>query len=146
MYSQLFKTIWCLWVTFTNQLNHSLPQNLVLRKQIPYNFSTFLSKLGHCFTRFQDRKTKDPFALFVTFDDNSCIVLDPKNGRVISTIYPPPTATSICKVVYSLHTSHFINCYYVLRMIMKCFEPNLYFSSFRTCLHASFLKLTYLQN
>lgn len=103
MYSQLFKIIWCLWVTFTNQLNHSLPQNLVLRKQIPYNFSTFLSKLGHCFTRFQDRKTKDPFALFVTFDDNSCIVLDPKNGRVISTIYPPPTATSICKVVYSLH-------------------------------------------
>jgi len=42
--------------------------------------------------------------VFATFDDNSCIVFDPKtNGKIISTIYPPPTATTIAKVVFSLH-------------------------------------------
>ena len=51
----------------------------------------------------QDRLAKNPFALMVTNDDNSCIILSPKTASVISTIYPPPTATSIHQIAYCLH-------------------------------------------
>ena len=45
----------------------------------------------------------NPFAILVQNDDNSCIVLDPNTANVISTIYPPPTATSINLMEYCMH-------------------------------------------
>lgn len=61
------------------------------------------SSIDQCFSSHQDRLEKRPFALLVTFDDNSCIVMDPSSAKIISTIYPPPTATSIQKVQYSMY-------------------------------------------
>ena len=42
-----------------------------------------IRRIAHCFTRYQDNYTKSPFALMVTYEDNSCVVLDP-NTAVIS--------------------------------------------------------------
>lgn len=37
-------------------------------------------KLGHCYKSHADKELNTPFALLVANDDNSCIVLNPKNG------------------------------------------------------------------
>ena len=40
--------------------------------------------------------------LIITFDNNSILLIDPKDGTVKSTIYPPPTPTNIQKTIFCM--------------------------------------------
>ena len=49
--------------------------------------------LGKCFKTNEQRERNSPYALFISFDDDSLVLLNPLEPDVIiSTIYPPPTS------------------------------------------------------
>ena len=57
--------------------------------------------LGKCFKTNEQRETNNPYALFISFDDDSIVLLNPLEPDVIiSTIYPPPTSNQVVKVFY----------------------------------------------
>jgi hypothetical protein len=57
--------------------------------------------LGKCFKTNQQRESNNPYALFISFDDDSIVLLNPLEPDVIiSTIYPPPTSNQVVKVLY----------------------------------------------
>ena len=41
-------------------------------------------------------------SVMISFDNNSTLMLWPDDGTIKSTIYPPPTPTSISKVIYCM--------------------------------------------
>ena len=47
------------------------------------------------FGRVEDELANSCDSLIATFDNNSVLLLDPETGAVKSTIYPPPTPTSV---------------------------------------------------
>ena len=51
----------------------------------------------------EDKFRNRPYALYVSFDDNSSKILIPSNGMVVSTIYPPPTSSQVIKVEYAIN-------------------------------------------
>lgn len=57
--------------------------------------------LGKCFKTNKEREANDPSALFISFDDDSIVLLNPSEPDVIlSTIYPPPTCNKVVKVFH----------------------------------------------
>ena len=59
-----------------------------------------ITSIGKCYARSHDREVNNPDALFIAFDDNSIVLLDPKEQSVKSTIYPPPTPAGVSRVFY----------------------------------------------
>lgn len=51
--------------------------------------------MGKCCRNSADRNANNLFALNVAYDDNSVVLLNPTSGVIQSTIYPPPTSTSV---------------------------------------------------
>ena len=70
--------------------------------------SYFISKprimdLSKGFTDFKRMGTNQTESLITTFDNNSILLLNPQDGSVKSTIYPPPTPTNIQKTIYCMY-------------------------------------------
>ena len=61
-----------------------------------------ISNVTKGFHNFYRRNMNECECLIITFDNNSILLLDPTNGQVKSTIYPPPTPTNIQKVIYCM--------------------------------------------
>lgn len=59
-----------------------------------------IRSVGKCYSSNRDRHVNKPDALFISFNDNSIVLLDPKEQSVKSTIYPPPTPADVIKVFY----------------------------------------------
>ena len=55
------------------------------------------------FHNFADAKLNKVENLIVTFDNNSILLLEPNDGQVKSTIYPPPTPTNIQKTIFCMN-------------------------------------------
>ena len=56
--------------------------------------------LGKCFTDNKDREINNPNSIFISFMDNSIVILDPIEQSVKCTIYPPPTPAEVARVFY----------------------------------------------
>eukprot|EP00347_Sterkiella_histriomuscorum_P023301 403335171 len=50
--------------------------------------------IGKCYDSYIEKQSDDPYALMVSFDDNSTALISPQTSQLISTIFPPPTSTS----------------------------------------------------
>lgn len=50
----------------------------------------------------------DPQSIIVSFDNNSILLLDSLSGKIKSTVYPPPTPTTIYQIVYQMSLSRLI--------------------------------------
>lgn len=50
----------------------------------------------------------DPQEIIVSFDNNSILLLDSQTGKIKSTVYPPPTPTTICQIEYQMSLSRLI--------------------------------------
>ena len=50
----------------------------------------------------------DPQSIIVSFDNNSILLLDSHTGKIKSTVYPPPTPTTIYQIVYQMSLSRLI--------------------------------------
>ena len=69
--------------------------------------SFFISKQsifcqGKCFKSSGDMQTNNPSSLFIAFNDNSIVLLNPEDQSVKCTIYPPPTPYEVVKVFYCM--------------------------------------------
>lgn len=56
--------------------------------------------LGKCYANNRDREANNPNSLFISFNDNSIVILDPIEQSVKCTIYPPPTPAEVARVFY----------------------------------------------
>lgn len=59
-----------------------------------------ICSIGRNFTSTENQRNNDVRSLFVNFDDNSVAVIDPVLRETRCTIYPPPTPSEVCAVIY----------------------------------------------
>lgn len=59
-----------------------------------------ISCVGKCYQSNRDQNFNRPGSLFMAFNDNSIVLLDPADQQVQSTIYPPPTPAEVTRVFY----------------------------------------------
>ena len=69
--------------------------------------SYFISKprimdLSKGFANLKQTRKNQTESMITTFDNNSILLLNPIDGSVKSTIYPPPTPTNIQKTIYCM--------------------------------------------
>jgi len=76
------------------QISH-LAKSFFISTPLIHSLSKGFSSVGKLVANSADN-------LITTFNNNSVLMLDPETGAIKSTIYPPPTPTSILKTVYSI--------------------------------------------
>lgn len=54
------------------------------------------------FTDYEAERRNDTQMLIVTFDNNSVMLLDPRDGHTMSTIYPPPSLSPVKTIKYNM--------------------------------------------
>ena len=58
--------------------------------------------MNKAFTNYPNMQMNRTESLMISFDNNSILMLWPDDGLIKSTIYPPPTPTSITQVIFCM--------------------------------------------
>lgn len=61
-----------------------------------------INTVGKCFKSGKARFENNPDSLFISFNDNSIVLLNPIDQSIKCTIYPPPTPAEVIKTFYCM--------------------------------------------
>lgn len=76
------------------EISHLASSYFISKSKISTISKAFLNQ-----PNFEANRTE---SIMISFDNNSTLLLWPDDGTIKSTIYPPPTPTSISKVIYCM--------------------------------------------
>jgi len=84
----------------------------------------------------------------VSFDDNSTSILNPVTGNLTSTIYPPPTPTTVEIVIYSMKIKRVLVllktgslCVYKIDKSTASLEKMIFHSQFKVVINLDYVRI-----